>query len=119
MRICILGEGWPILGGANPPAPAKEDDMSPGMNRRTFLKTTGAASAGLVLSDFKGGLSPQPALRGKKVRVGVLGTGGRGRGLLGIMLSLPGVEFPALCDINGEALAEAQEMVVKAGHPKP
>ena len=93
--------------------------MSPGMNRRTFLKTTGAASARLVLADFKGGLSAQSSAGGKKVRVGVLGTGGRGRGLLGVMLSLPGVEFPALCDINTEALAQAQDMVVKAGHPKP
>jgi hypothetical protein len=29
--------------------------MGPGMNRRTFLKTTGVASAGLVLADFTRG----------------------------------------------------------------
>ena len=32
---------------------------------------------------------------------------------------MPGLEFPALCDIDLDALAKAQDMVVKAGRPKP
>jgi predicted dehydrogenase len=35
------------------------------------------------------------------------------------MLAMEGVEFPALCDINRDSLALAQDMVVKAGRPKP
>lgn len=93
--------------------------MTNPMNRRDFLKSTGAAGAGLVLASFNGGLYAKPAQGEKKLRVGVIGTGNRGRGLLGVMLSIPGLEFPALCDINAAALAQATDLIVRAGHPKP
>ncbi len=93
--------------------------MSAPILRRDFLKTTGTASAGLALAGLSGGLAARPIPPEKPVRVGVIGTGNRGRGLLGVMLSIPGLEFPALCDVNAASLAAAQDMVVKAGKPKP
>jgi len=55
----------------------------------------------------------------KPVRVGVVGVGSRGRSLLRILLALPGVEVPALCDINEASLAQATALVEKAGRPRP
>jgi hypothetical protein len=97
------------------------------MSRREFLKTNTAAALGVAaggpfLPDFSFPFSgPAASKRAAKgpVRIAVLGTGNRGRGLLDIMLGLKGVEFPALCDIQPANLERAQEMVVKAGLKKP
>jgi len=80
--------------------------MSHILRRRDFL----AAGAATVLA------AADPS---KKARIGIVGTGGRGSGLLRILLTIDGVEVPALCDISAENLARAQEVVVKAGRPKP
>jgi predicted dehydrogenase len=55
----------------------------------------------------------------RKVRIGVIGTGGRGSSLLQIALLLENVDVPALCDINREHLAKATDMVITSGRPKP
>ncbi len=55
----------------------------------------------------------------KPVRVGVVGVGSRGTGLLRILLSMKDVQVPALCDINVQHLNRAQDLVVKAGQEKP
>src|SRR5512145_1580004 len=96
--------------------------MAENMDRREFLKVSGGASAGALLANFK----TDPALFEKSgqaarqtVRLGVIGTGNRGRSLLGNLLLMPGLEFPALCDIDLGALAAAEDMVVKSGRPKP
>jgi hypothetical protein len=94
--------------------------MTQPMDRREFLKVSGGASAGLFLANFDGGPYSYAAAKGEKpLRIGVIGTGNRGRSLLSNLLLMPGLEFPALCDIDLNALAQAQDMVVKAGHPKP
>jgi predicted dehydrogenase len=84
------------------------------MNRREFIGT--AATAGAVLASAG---TERAVAQSRKVRVGVVGTGNRGRGLLGTMLAMEGLEFPALCDINTANLALAQDMVVKAEFPRP
>ncbi len=83
------------------------------LSRRQFLGTT-AAGAGLVLAGAAAGQAEAKALR-----IGVVGVGGRGTGLLGTMLAMEGLEFPALCDINPDNLKRAQDLVVKAGRPEP
>lgn len=94
--------------------------MTQPMDRREFLKVSGGASAGMILANFSGGPYAFTTGKGEKpLRVGVIGTGNRGRSLLSNLLLMPGLEFPALCDIDLNALAQAQDMVVKAGHPKP
>jgi len=88
------------------------------ISRRDFLKIN--AAAGLSLAAKRAGFnlsSSQPVE--KPVRVAVVGTGNRGRGLLGILLNMKGVEIPALCDIQPPHLEMAQEMVVKSGQKKP
>jgi len=53
------------------------------------------------------------------VRVGFVGLGGRGTGLLNDLLHIEGVEIKALCDAREANALRAQALVEKAGQPKP
>ena len=87
-------------------------------SRREFLMANAVATVSLAAK--KHGISPRHSSENKKtVRVGVVGTGNRGRGLLGILLNLKDLEIPALCDINRDHLAMAQDMVIESGRKKP
>ncbi len=88
--------------------------MAEKYGRRTALKLGAAAGFGLAA-----GMPAAPQSPAKPLRIGFVGTGGRGTGLIRNLLRLEGVEIRALCDINEERLARAQELVVKAGQPKP
>jgi predicted dehydrogenase len=55
----------------------------------------------------------------KPVRMGLVGVGNRGTGLVKILLDVPGVEIPAICDINEEHLQNAQAIVEKTGRKRP
>jgi len=82
--------------------------MSSHFQRREFLKLAGAAGMAGSLSGA-----------GKPVRIGLVGVGNRGTGLLKIFSDIPGVEIPAICDINEEHLQNAQALVEKAWHRRP
>lgn len=79
------------------------------MNRREFVSMAGA---GLTLASSGAGEE-------KKVRIGVIGVGNRGQSLLGILLVIPGVEVPAVCDVDKERVSKAQDKVLSAGRSKP
>lgn len=85
--------------------------MSGHMGRRDFLAASAGAMAALSATDA--------AAQEKALRVGVVGTGNRGTSLLSTMLTMKGVEFPALCDVKLENLERAQDLVVKSARPKP
>jgi hypothetical protein len=53
------------------------------------------------------------------VRVGFVGLGGRGTGLLNDLLHVEGVEIKAVCDAREANALRAQALVEKAGQPKP
>jgi len=91
--------------------------MGKPMDRRDFVKLGAAAT--LAAPFFGAGSRPLLTAAEKPVRLGVVGVGGRGRGLLSLLLKIEGVMVPALCDINGENLRQAQDMVEKAGQKKP
>ncbi len=84
-------------------------------SRRQFVGMGMAASAGVALA----GMAQAQGTGSKPVRVGVAGVGNRGTSLMQTMLSMPGVQIPAVCDINPEHLARAQSLVENAGQPKP
>ena len=65
------------------------------MHRRTFLAA--AASAGRILG------------ANDRVRVGLVGCGGRGRYVAGFMREAPGTEFAAVCDVFEPNAARARE----------
>jgi myo-inositol 2-dehydrogenase/D-chiro-inositol 1-dehydrogenase len=74
------------------------------VSRRNFLqKSTIAISAPAVLGLSSSLLGKEPA----EVKFAVIGTGGRGRHLLGEALKVPGTRVTALCDIDPDALDQA------------
>jgi len=88
------------------------------ISRRKFIQTNTAITLGLAAK--ASGISVfNSSGKTKSVRVGVVGTGNRGRSLLNTLLNIEGVEIPALCDIQKPHLQMAQEIVVKAGQKKP
>jgi len=88
------------------------------INRREFLKLNAAAPLTLALTAASKAVVKSEA-NVKSIRVGVVGTGRRGRSLMSTMLKIDGVKIPALCDINLENLTAAQNIVVEAGQAKP
>ena len=97
------------------------------MNRREFLKGTAwmgvaAAAAGCTstrLFDFASG-APMAGFRCapmKRVRVGIVGLGGRGQGPLNRLPQIPGMEVTAVCDLVEErAKAAAALLTEKFGY---
>ena len=83
--------------------------MAEAIDRRDLLKLGAAAG----LSAATAAAAPKP------LRIGFVGTGGRGTGLIRNLLRIEGVELPALCDINEERLGRAQDLVEQAGQPRP
>lgn len=79
------------------------------MHRRSFL---GAAAAGLAAARAQ-------VAAADKVNVGMIGVGGRGRGLLGVYTSLPDVNVTHLCDADQASLERADQVIAKAGARKP
>jgi len=55
----------------------------------------------------------------RPVRVGFIGVGSRGTGLLRTSMQIEGVDVRALCDINEASLSRAADLVVKAGRARP
>ena len=55
----------------------------------------------------------------ERVRLGIIGVGGRGTSLLGDLLAVENVEVKAICDLVPEKVAHAQKMVTDAGQPEP
>jgi predicted dehydrogenase len=54
-----------------------------------------------------------------KVRIGLIGAGSRGMGLLRNLLDIDRVQVTAVCDLVPERVAAAQKRVTEKGHPEP
>ena len=79
------------------------------------LSRAQTASADQLQTSF--GLPKVPPI--DPVRIGFVGVGGMGTNHVGNMLKIEGVEIRAVCDIVESKVARVQDMVVKAGQPKP
>ena len=55
----------------------------------------------------------------RPLRVGFVGVGSRGTGLLKTSLRFPDVEVPAICDIDESAAARAAGVIESLGHARP
>jgi predicted dehydrogenase len=99
-------------------------------DRRDFLRLSAVGGLGLTLGRLGlAGAAPADAPESSfgvpkvapidSVRIGFVGVGGMGTNHLGNMLRIEGVEVRAICDIVEGKVAHAQDMVVKAGQPKP
>ena len=87
------------------------------LTRRRFVKT--GLGAGLYVAAAGYGVSASGCAPDRPVRIGFVGVGGRGMGMLKVALALEGVEITAVCDIVEEKVARAQRLVEAAGQPKP
>jgi len=79
------------------------------ISRQDFLRVSAAAGAALLgataVQDASGQDTAPP------VRMGIVGVGSRGTGLMTTLASMPGVEIRAVCDIVQERAAAAQKIV--------
>ena len=103
------------------------------ISRRSFVKRTAIGGAGfLIATDILGrdlSASPPKSTHStmidvpfetrERVRLGIIGVGGRGTSLLGDLLAVENVQVKAICDLVPEKVAHAQKMVTDAGQPKP
>jgi predicted dehydrogenase len=90
--------------------------MSSELDRRGFLKISGASLASTALSES--GLGAQ-ASSDKPVRLGFVGVGNRGSYHLDCALGIEGVDVLAVCDVDDKALYRAKRWVEAAGQPSP
>jgi len=119
------------------------DQRSQEFSRRGFLKSTAIGGAGLVLAadilspDLRADAaeSAKSSTEAKKtghatmmgvpfdarerVRLGIIGVGGRGTNLLENLLAVDNVDVKAICDLVPEKVAAAQKAVTDAGQAKP
>jgi predicted dehydrogenase len=99
------------------------------LNRREFLKVSGAAvaaGAGAVglQASVPGavpqtGATPFAAPPIDLVRIGYVGVGLQGSGHVRNLLRIPGCRITAVCDIRPERTDWATQVITAAGHPAP
>lgn len=83
------------------------------MIRRTFIKHTAVAGAGLSLLNIPARLFAQQ--KKEKVRVGLIGVGARGQGHLNLCLHRQDVDVVAICDPDTKwAIPKSRDLISKA-----
>src|SRR5437660_12004498 len=92
--------------------------MSNTMNRRRFMAAAGAAGAALTFADASSAAAVQGA--NERIRVGVMGTGGRGTGLARSFQQQANVDVTFVCDVDrGRADAAAGAVAKVSGKAAP
>ncbi len=88
------------------------------LNRREFLQTS--TMAGVGFAALPAGL---PAYLNRtddrKVNLGIIGTGERGRSLMSLALRRQDCIIKAICDIDKKAIEASKKMIANAGHTIP
>ncbi|MBN2476825.1 MAG: Gfo/Idh/MocA family oxidoreductase [Pirellulales bacterium] len=88
--------------------------MSQPVNRRQFVKSAACATAALAPAIRASG--GQPA--GNRVRVGLIGCGGRGRQLLQVLREYPDVDVAAISDVIEPRMQEAAKLLAEGPRPQ-
>ena len=85
-------------------------------NRRTFIKQSGMAGAGLFLAPNVFSFVGSPA---EKVVIGMMGTNSRGFYLTRMLAKLPNVEIGYICDVDEAVVAKTVAEIEKETGKKP
>jgi len=86
------------------------------ISRRGFIERGTIAALGLsVLPIDLRAANPER----KTVKVGVIGTGGRGMSHISTLLGMENIEINAVCDLTRSKADSAADYCVKAGKPRP
>lgn len=83
------------------------------LTRRSFIHSAALTGIGIAVTPY---LSFGQPGQQHKVKLGMIGVGGRGRNHLRNLLQRDDVLVPAICDIDPEAIEESQAMISQAGH---
>jgi predicted dehydrogenase len=83
------------------------------LNRRRFIE---AAGAGLALAPALHAAGKSPP--SDRIRVGLIGCGGRGRQLLEILREFPDVDVPVISDCLEPRMAQAARMLAESPRPQ-
>lgn len=75
-------------------------------SRRNFLKSSGVVAAGLTAMQYKNAVA---ADSDKKIRLGIIGIGGRGSSLMNSFMKKNNAEFVAVCDVYVKRRNQAAE----------
>ena len=96
------------------------DDTPGGFSRRSFVKTTTLATAGLVMPRSLSAMQPDP-LSAEVIRVGVIGCGGRGSGAARDIMRAggDGVQIVAMGDLFPDRLERARSNLAKVASEDP
>jgi Oxidoreductase family, NAD-binding Rossmann fold len=109
------------------------EKKSGNISRRDFVVRTAIGGAGVVIANdivnshifaatpktATATMMSVPFEAHERVRLGIIGVGGRGTSLLRDLLAVDGVDVNALCDLVPEKVEHAQKMVTDAGQSKP
>lgn len=85
-------------------------------NRRTFIKQSGMAGAGIFIAPNVFSFVGSP---NEKVVIGMMGTNSRGFFLAKMLSKLPNVEVGFICDVDETVTAKTIEMIEKETGKKP
>lgn len=80
------------------------------MDRRTFLKNSALAGAGLMLASQRAPAALSARGGNDKVRVACIGVGTQGHRLLQAVQNVPGTEIAVICDLYAGNIARAKEL---------
>ena len=84
--------------------------------RRGFIEKGTIAAVGLsALSNSLKAENESPRV----VRAGIIGTGNRGTSHLSNLLTIPGTEIVAVCDLDNSKCEHAADLCIKAGRKRP
>ena len=108
---------------------------SPAFSRRRLMSMAALSGAGALLPSALAQAAPAPEPPPRKpgqrsvfglkhpplgkVRIGIIGVGGRGSSLLGNLLDIENVEIKAVCDIAADRVEAARRRVKAKGRPEP
>lgn len=85
------------------------------ISRKEFIKNVTITGAGLAVMPF----SIVKGVDDRKVRIGMIGVGGRGTSHVMGLIERTDIEIPAVCDIRKEHAERAKLLIMKAGQKAP